>query len=142
MRRLVARLPVWVQEGPIGTMCVLLGVPAGLFTLFGPARSHALDVALPFWARPLWSICLIVGCIAWAAGLTSVRQHGGILIIGRLPAYILGLQLIATAAIVFGLAIVWVGGWAGVLAAWPLGVVAFGTAVEAAKLGNRYADRP
>jgi hypothetical protein len=139
MRRLVVHLPVWAQTQPISVMCVLLGAPAGLAALVGPARSPALDVVLPLWARSLWAACLLTGCLAWGAGLVSMRRDGDRLVIRRLPAMILGLQLISLTAAVYGTAIIVVGGWAGVLAAWPLSVVAAGTAVEQAVLGNRAA---
>jgi hypothetical protein len=137
IRRLVARLPVWMQEGPIGSMCVLLGIPAGIAALVGPASSRALDTLLPVWARILWAGCLIVGCVAWGIGLTSVRNVGGVSVITRLPSMLLGLRLIANAAIVYAIAIIVVSGWAGMLAAWPLGVVAFGTTIEWAVLDTR-----
>lgn len=140
IRRLVRHLPVWVQQEPLGVMCVLLGLPSGLAALIGPASSRALDTLLPFWARPLWAGCLVLGCLAWAAGITSVRQRGHQLVITRLPVMILGLQLISLAALVYGLAIIVLSGWAGLLAAFPLFAVSFGTAVEAAVHANRQAD--
>ncbi|WP_062441225.1 hypothetical protein [Herbidospora daliensis] len=137
IRRLVRHLPEWVQAQPISVMCVLLGIPSGVLTLVGPSTSRALDTVLPFWARPLWAASLLLGCLAWGAGLASVREVDGRLVVRRLPAMILGLQLISITALVYGVAIITVGGWAGALAAWPLGVVAFGTAVEQAVLSNR-----
>lgn len=137
IRRMVARLPVWVQEQPLGVMSVLLGIPSGLAALVGPATSRALDTLLPPWARPIWAACLILGCIAWGVGITSIRQRGALLIITRLQALILGLRLISLAALVYALAIILISGWAGALAAYPLLVVSAATAVEQAVHANR-----
>lgn len=118
-----------------------MGLPSGIAALLGPASSRALDTLLPPWARPLWAVCLIVGCVAWAAGITSVRQRGERLVITRLHVMVLGLRLLSLAALVYALAILIVSGWAGILAAFPLLSVSFGTAVEAAVHLNRGARR-
>ncbi|GAA4100981.1 hypothetical protein [Nonomuraea soli] len=136
IRRLVARLPDWVQRQPISVMCALLGFPSGLAALIGPVSSRALDTVLPSWARLLWAGCLIVGCLAWSVGLTSMKRIADRLVITREASMIFGLQLISMAAIVYATTIIITAGWAGVLAAWPLTVVAGGTAVQQAVLAN------
>lgn len=130
----MARLPVWVRTQPIDATFALLGIPSGLTLLVGPARSRALEAVLPHWATYLWAMSLVLGCLAWLAGLTSVRMRDGRLVITRLPVLLLGLQILSPAALVYGLTIILVGGWAGVLAAWPLFVVAAATFIRRVEL--------
>ncbi|MEU8379789.1 hypothetical protein [Streptosporangium sp. NPDC048865] len=124
--RLVRHLPLWVRRQPTDAFLTLLGLSSGIALLVGPATSRALETVLPAWGRLLWGLCQVLGCAAWLAGLISIReQEDGQLIITRLPMLILGLQLLAPAALVYGVSIILLSGWAGVLAAWlPLAAAA------------------
>lgn len=136
-RWLVRRLPAWVRAAPIEVMVAVFGIPSGLAAMLGPASSRALAELLPWWAGKLWAVCLVAGCIAWLAGLSSVREVDGRLTVGRLPIMLLGLRLLSMAAAVYGTAIIVISGREGLLAAWPLLVLALGTAVRCADLSNR-----
>ncbi|MEV6987492.1 hypothetical protein AB0M95_40410 [Sphaerisporangium sp. NPDC051017] len=136
-RRLVRRLPAWMRRQPIEVMVCLVGIPTGLLSLAGLATSRALDQVLPWWVTKLWALCLIAGCAAWLGGLTSAREVDGRMVLWRLPLLLLGLRLLSTAAAVYGVAIVVTAGWAGVLASWPLWVVALGTTVRRLDLADR-----
>lgn len=142
MRRLVKRLPAWVLLQPLDCMFAALGLPSGIISLLGVARSRALDQLLPWWATRLWAACLLVGCIAWLAGASSVRELDGQLVATRLPAYILGLHLLSLACAVYAVAIIVIGGWAGALAAYPLIVGAAGTYIRRVYLIDRYRGQP
>lgn len=142
MRRLVERLPAWVLTQPLDCMFALLGLPSGVASLLGAARSRALDELLPWWATRLWAVCLLVGCVAWLAGASSVRERDGQLVATRLPAFILGLHLLSLACAVYGVAIIVLGGWSGALAAYPLLVGAAGTYIRRVHLVDRFRGRP
>lgn len=133
---LIRHLPMWVRAAPIDAMVAVFGIPAGLSSLLGLAPSRALTL-LPWWAGKLWALCLILGCAAWLAGLASVREVDGRLAVGHLPVLLLGLRLLSMAALVYGATIIVTSGWAGVLAAWPLLVLALGTTVRCVDLTDR-----
>lgn len=137
LRSLVRRLPIWVQAQPLDAMIALLGVLPGLASLAGLATSRALDVLLPWWAVRLWAVILLVGCGCWLAGASSVRERDGQLVATRLPAFLLGLRLLALACLVYGVAIIALGGWAGVLSAYPLLVGAAGLYIRRVGLSRR-----
>jgi hypothetical protein len=132
--RLVSRLPVWVRQQPIDAMFALLGIPSGLAALIGPAKSRALTQVLPHWVVVLWGACLVIGCVCYLIGLTSMREHEGRLVVTRLPVMAFGLQILSPAALVYGTAIIAVSGWAGVLASWPLAVAAAATWIRRTEL--------
>lgn len=135
--RLVRRLPVWVQAQPLDCMFALLGILPGLASLAGVASSRALDVLLPWWAVRLWAVILLVGCVCWLAGASSVRERGGQLVASRLPAFLLGLHLLSLACLVYGVAIVVIGGWGGLLASYPLLTSAAGLYIRRVGLSRR-----
>lgn len=108
---LIRRLPAWVRTQPLDCMFAILGIPSGLVSLLGVARSRALDQLLPVWAVRLWAVCL------------------------------LGLQLLSVATLVYFVAIIVIGGWGGVLVAWPLLVVSAATWVRRADLVDRQRRR-
>lgn len=135
--RLVRRLPVWVQAQPLDCMFALLGILPGLASLAGVASSKALDALLPWWAVRLWAVILLVGCACWLAGASSVRERDGQLVATRLPAFLLGLHLLSLACFVYGTAIIVIGGWAGLLAAYPLLVGAAGLYIRRVGLSRR-----
>ena len=136
MRRLVRRLPPWVRKQPISVMAAVFGIPAGVTSLFGQARSAALAELLPWWAGKMWALCLAAGCAAWLAGLSSTRQINGQLVVERLALLLLGLRLLSMAAAVYGAALIITSGWAGLLAAWPLMVLALGLTVHLLDLAD------
>lgn len=135
--RFVRRLPVWVQAQPLDCMFALLGILPGIASLAGVASSKALETLLPWWAVRLWAVILLVGCVCWLAGASSVRERDGQLVATRLPAYLLGLHLLSLACLVFGTAIIVIGGWAGLLAAYPLLVGAAGLYIRRVGLSRR-----
>lgn len=139
-QRLVGRLPVWARTQPIDVMFALLGIPSGVAALSGIARSRALALLLPHWATYLWGVCLVAGCIAYLAGLTSLRERDGHLVITRLPVLLFGLQILSPAALVYGVAIIVISGWAGLLAAWPLLVAAIATWIRRVELTRHRQD--
>jgi hypothetical protein len=138
MRYLVRRLPIWVRTQPLDATLALFGIPPALAALLGQLRSAALAELLPWLAIRLWAVCLLIGCAAWLAGLMSMREENGQLLISRLPILILGLALVSVSAVVYGVAILIASGWAGALAAWPLLVAAAGTYLRRVDLSDRY----
>jgi hypothetical protein len=134
MRRLVRRLPLWVRAQPLDTLLSVLGIPSGVASLVGAADSRALAALLPQWAVYLWSINLIVGCVCWLAGASSVREQDGHLVTRRLPIYVLGLHLLSLSCAVYGVAILVIGGAAGLLGGYPLLVIATGLYIRRVNL--------
>lgn len=138
--RLVRRLPIWVQAQPLDCMFAMLGILPGLASLAGLASSRALDLLLPWWAVRLWAAILLIGCACWLAGASSVKERDGQLVATRLPAFLLGLHLLSLACLVFGAAIIVIGGWGGLLAAYPLLVGAAGLYIRRVGLARRGAS--
>lgn len=136
--RMIGKLPVWARTAPLDATFCVLGIPSSALTVLGFARSPTLIELLPDWGLLLWSVCLFVGCMAWLAGLTSIKENNGHMIVTRMPVMIFGLYLVSLAAVVFGLALVLIGGWNGVLAAWPVLVFAAGTYLRRVDLASRF----
>lgn len=136
--RVIAKLPVWVRTAPLDATFCVLGIPSSALTVLGFARSPTLVELLPNWGFLLWSACLFVGCSTWLAGLVSIKENNGHMIVTRMPVMIFGLYLVSLAATVFGLALVLIGGWNGVLAAWPVLVFAAGTYLRRVDLATRF----
>ncbi|MFI9552657.1 hypothetical protein [Nonomuraea endophytica] len=138
-QRLVGRLPAWVRTQPIDAMFALFGLPSGLTLLAGQARSRALETVLPLWANYLWGVCLVLGCAAYLIGLTSGRFRDGRLVITRIAALVFALQVLSPAALVYGLTILLVSGWGGLLAAWFPLVAAAATWIRRVELQREQA---
>lgn len=136
--RIVRRLPVWVRANPMDCTLVMLGIPGGVLSLAGVARSSALAEILPWWGPALWSAALVVGCAAWLVGLTSVREADGRLVITRMPAMLLGLQVVSMSALTYGVMIVATAGWAGLVASLYVFVVGAGTWIRRVDLLMRF----
>lgn len=125
MRRLVARLPVWVQAYPLDLLMIVLCLQSGLVSLLGWGPSRPLEAAMPWWAPRVWAVCLLAGSVCWLAGLTGIRQRDGQLVARRLPVLLLGLRLLALVMPVYFAAVVLVGGVDALMAGWILLGAAF-----------------
>jgi CHASE2 domain-containing sensor protein len=115
-------------------MFVMLGIPTGIFLLTNIAYSRPLQI-LPKWSEFLWAVMLLVGCTAWLIGIvTTVQNENNEIIIRQAPIMIFGLRLVGTAALVYGLALIVIGGWSGFIAAISYLTVAGGTYVRSVDL--------
>lgn len=138
--QLVRRLPVWVRTAPLDATFCVLGIPGAALAVAGVVQSQSLDQFLPGWGRLLWSICLFSGCVLWLAGLTSIKENNGHMTVTRMPILIFGLYLTSLAALVYGVALILIAGWSGVLAAWPVLVFAGGTWLRRLDLVSRFRE--
>jgi hypothetical protein len=120
MRRLVARLPVWVQAYPVDLLLIVLCLQSGLVSLFGWGPARPLEAAMPWWAPRMWAVCLLAGSACWLAGLSGIRGRDGQLVARRLPVLMLGLRLLALVMPIYFAAVVLVGGLAALLSGWIL----------------------
>lgn len=136
MRRLVARLPVWVRTQPLDCLLAALCLQSGLVSALGIGPTRPLEQLMPWWATRLWAVCLLIGAVCWLVGLTGIRERDGRLIASRLPILRLGLWLLSTVMLVYGLAIAVIGGAAGLLGAETLLLASALIAVRRADLGG------
>lgn len=115
--RLLAILPAGVRSHPIETSMCVLGVPTGISILFRLTNSRALEVFPPP-ILSVWAVVWTVGCIAWFVGLVfSDEKENHDVVITHVPALMLGLWFVTVSALVYGVAVIVVGGTSGVLAA-------------------------
>lgn len=138
---LLRYLPAGVRAQPIDSFMVMLALPAGTAGLFGPASSKSLETLLPFYAVKLWAIMLILGSLAWLCGISGVQLVGDVMILTRISCFRLGLHLLSGSSLVYASSILFVGGWNGVLAAWPLlgfSLATFLKAVDLERLRRQY----
>jgi hypothetical protein len=94
---------------------------------------------LPVWTETLWSAVLLIGCVAWLLGIISTRLdiETNTVIIGRVPAMLLGLSLVCIAALVYAVAVIVSAGWSGVLASLYPFAIAGGTYIRRADILGR-----
>lgn len=136
--RVVRRLPVWVRVSPLDAMFSLLGMLAGASNLVGLSQARSINTVLPWWGQLIWAIALMLGCLFWMIGLTSVREENGGYVIRRMPVFIFGLQLVSHAALVYAAVIVLFSGWGGVVASLSFLAVAMGTWLRWVDLRDRF----
>ena len=136
--RLLAHLPPGVRSHPLETSLSLMGVPAGISILFRLSNSRALDV-LPGPILTVWAIVWTIGCIAWFVGLvfSDEKDTGNQVVITHVPALLLGLWFVSVSALVYGVAVIVVGGLSAVLAAVAPLCIAAGTYVRRIDLRQR-----
>lgn len=125
--RLVRKLPAWVRLAPLDVMFSFMGLVSSITLLLGPARTGSINSILPRWGSLLWGVCLLVGCLAWLIGLTSIQDKGSAMVVSRMPYLIFGLYLVSMAASVYGLVVIMFAGWNGVVAGTSFMAVAGGT---------------
>lgn len=113
--RLLAYLPSGVRSHPLETSLCLLGVPAGISILFRLTNSRALDV-LPGPVLSVWAVVWTLGCIAWFIGLvfSDEKEGSNETVITHVPALMLGLWFVSVSALVYGVAVLMVGGVSGI----------------------------
>jgi hypothetical protein len=116
----------------------VLGSLSGAGTLARLVTSQSLTDVLPPWALYVWGALLLIGSIAWLSGILSTAHNGaGEVVIRRVPILVLGLSLISTVTLVYGIAVISRGGWAGVIAAIAYFSVSFGTYIRRWVIINR-----
>lgn len=87
----------------------------------------------------VWAIVWTVGCMAWFIGLvlTDEKADKHEVIIKHVPALLMGLWFVSVTALVYGVAVLIVGGLSGVLAAVAPLCIAGGTYVRRIDLQRR-----
>lgn len=137
-QRIVRSLPRGVRHFPLDSTFVVLGIPSAVLSLLGVTSSASLANILPVWAHYVWSVTLLVGCVAWGTAVLSTElTTDRYVVIRRVPLMILGLSLVSVDAFVYGLALVALGGWNGVNAAVYLFAVSAGTYLRRINLSIR-----
>lgn len=90
---------------------------AGVASMTGHVESDSLRALLPLVFLRLWGLALLIGSAALGSGLSSIRAvSADRYVITRVPAYRLGLRLLALAVVVYIGALVLYAGTAAVLA--------------------------
>lgn len=114
---LLRHLPAGLLWHPFEWFMAGLCVLSGIASLFTPVESNSLQALLPAPFLKLWGGTLLVGAVALASGLSSIRGVGDDrYVVTRVPAYRLGLRLLGLAVSVYIVALVLYAGWAGALA--------------------------
>jgi hypothetical protein len=120
-------LPAGLLWHPFEWFCTFMCAVSGIATVATPVESPSVEALLPEGFYRAWGGLLIIGAFAMARGLSSIRRtpDGGHYVVTRVPAYRLGLRLLATTVGVFIIAIYGYAGWDGLPAsALPLAFVA------------------
>jgi hypothetical protein len=82
----------------IATLCVSSGIAA----LFGDLEPNSVRDLLPAPFLMAWGVMLVVGAVALASGLSSIRAvSADRYVVTRVPAYRLGLRLLALVTSVY-----------------------------------------
>ena len=124
---IIRKLPLGIQEYPMDATFAVLCVASGVVSLLGAGATHYL----PRWGELAWSVALLVGSIAWLAGILSARHNGhNIVILVRVPILVFGLGLVSSAALAYAIALVPIAGWAGLAGVVPLLTFAVGTNIR------------
>lgn len=118
-------------------MFVFMGIPSSVASLAGVARSNAMANVLPWWGPRVWAAALLVGCVAWLVGLTSITENNGVLVLTRMPALLLGLHLVSMTCLTYAVVVVISSGLTGLLASTAYLVVAGGTWLRRVDLSSR-----
>lgn len=116
-RRVLHALPEGFIARPEAAFLAILCFGTGIPTALGATQSRALYQLLPSGVLNAWGVALIVGSTAVLSGILSIEIRDGYEVIRRAAAYRLGLRLLGLSSVVYGLAIVVVGGVAGLLPA-------------------------
>jgi hypothetical protein len=119
-------------------MFAFLGTFSSISTLIGLAQPSSLMRFLPWWGPLLWSVCLLLGCVTWMVGLTSIKENNGHLVLTRMPALILGLYLVSISCAAYAVALVIVAGPQGILAGTSFLAIAAGTYLRRVDFASRF----
>lgn len=135
---LLRRMPASLLWHPFEWFMAGLCVVSGIGYLFGPVESDSLQALLPAPFLKLWGCTLLLGAVALASGLSSIRAiSADRYVVTRVPAYRLGLRLLGLAVSVYIGALYLFAHWAGVPASVvPLAFVAM-CGVRLLALGGR-----
>lgn len=100
-------------EWLLAFMCAVVGV----VTLTTPVRSDSLQQLLPETPYRIYGAVLVIGAFALVRGLSSIRRVDfDRYVITRVPAYRLGLRLLALNVSLFVIGLVFYARWGGLLA--------------------------
>lgn len=136
--RIVHRLPDWIRRSPLDVMFSFMGLVSSMLSLIGIGKPGSLSQVLPWWGPLLWSLCLLVGSAAWMAGVASIKESEGVLILVRMPVFIFGLYLVSLAAFAYGLVLIVFAGWSGVVASVLFFAVAGGTYLRRIDVASKF----
>lgn len=114
--RILDALPAGVREHPLETAISVAGVPVGVVTGLRVANSPSLD-QMPGFGLTAWAVVWTIGCVCWLVGLVASeeREHGGGIVITKIPVLILGLWFVSITALTYGLAVLVFAGINGLL---------------------------
>jgi hypothetical protein len=136
--RIVHKLPKWIRMTPMDVMFAFLGTLSASTSLIGLSQPSSLTRILPWWGPMLWSLCLLIGCLAWLSGLSSVKENNGHMVLTRMPALIFGLYLVSLSSFTYGVILLVIAGTGGLVAATTFFAVAAGTYLRRVDFASRY----
>lgn len=130
-------LPAGLLWHPAEWFLAFLCASSGMITLSTGVRSTALEQLLPAVPYRIWGGFLVIGSLALARGLSSIRWLDfERYVITRVPAYRLGLRLLGISVAVYVAALYVYAGWAGLIGSIvPLAFIGM-TAVRLVSLGG------
>lgn len=140
--RIIRRLPVWVRSNPLDVMFIVILTPSSVLSLAGIAQSNAMAQTLPWWGTKIGALMMLVGCVFWAVGITSVHASNGILVLSRMPALLLGLHLVSVTTLSYAVLVLTVSGRAGVTVSAYLLAMAGGTWLRRIDLTDQFRGEP
>lgn len=97
------RLPAGLLWHPFEWFCTFMCALSGALTLATPVESASVAALLPEVPYRIWGGFLVVGAIALASGLSSIRRtrDGSHYVVTRVPAYRLGLRILGLSVAIF-----------------------------------------
>jgi hypothetical protein len=115
----IMHLPAAIVARPFECLIALLCFNSGVNILIGQSTPQSAEVVLRSGFYYGWATSLVVGAVAMAWGLASIRwiERPVSYIMNNVVPYQFGMRLLALAAFVFGGAILINGGWNGLPAA-------------------------
>lgn len=129
-------LPEWVVERTWEAFLGVIGSLGALFILLGN-RPNSIERLLPEWIQLCWAAMLLLGCLLLLTGLATSKPL----------VETLGLKIFGPAAVVYGTAILYTAGWAGIGAFFPYLFFSIVSYIQAYKIrktfisGAKFIDR-
>lgn len=135
---LVRKLPAGLLFHPAEWALAVLVIVPGVLTVAGWRTSDSLAAALPWPVYKAWGVLMVVGGAALIAGLSSIKRAGSRYVVGRVPAYRLGLRLIGATEALYAVCLLASVGVGALQAAVSLLTVSVLCGIKLLTLGGRH----
>lgn len=115
-------LPDGLLLHPFEWFVAVLCVFSGIATVFAQVQSSALEATLPLILYRIWGALLVIGGTALLVGVMSIKGNDHKYVITRVPAYKLGLRLLAISTSVYCACLIYYAGFGAAVTACVLPV--------------------